>query len=99
DVERAADQVDAAPAETVRIAGIATEARRPEIHFGPPAERKRAGRMLRKERVDVEVLDAGASVDVVECGALAERDAEDTIGIRPPAWPAREALVAVISRD
>jgi hypothetical protein len=99
DVERAADQVDAPPTEGVGIAGIPTEARRPEIHLSPPAKRKRASRMLGVEHVDVEILDHVASVDVVERSPLAERDAEDAIGIRSPAGPSREPGVTVISRD
>ena len=47
--------------------------------------------MLRIERPDVEVLDAVDSVDVVEGGALAERDAEDPLVVDAPT---RSPLVA-----
>ncbi len=40
--------------------------------------------MLRVERVDVEVLNAVASVDVVKGRSLAEHDAKDPVGVRLP---------------
>jgi hypothetical protein len=55
--------------------------------------------MLGEERVDVEILDPVASIDVVGRSPLAERDTEDTIGIRPPTGPASKAGVLIVPRD
>jgi hypothetical protein len=55
--------------------------------------------MLGVERVDVEVLDPVASVEVVERSPLAECDAKDTIGIRPPAGPASKPGVLILPGD
>jgi hypothetical protein len=52
--------------------------------------------MLGVEGPEVEVLDAVLTVDVVECGALAESDTQDAFGVDAPARAAGEASRMIV---
>jgi hypothetical protein len=67
-----------------------------ELSLKAPTGRKLTGLVCGVEGVDVEILDAAASLDVVQSGALTQRDTDDPVAVDRPTRPPRETILAIL---